>query len=336
MFDFFAFFKKRRETRVCEFKQAVVSEIERICSETSSMMSASLTERLDLMGASSKEHANLMNASLTEHINLMGASLTEHVKLMSASLTERLDLMGVSSKEHANLMGASLSEHINLMGASLTEHVNLMGASLTERLDLMSASSKEHANLMDASLTEHVNLMGESLTERLDLMSSSWEERLTSMEGQMQQNLRHGRRQQAAMESLFENQNKILEILERPLPTTVEMLMSLAENFALSHPISFADSYGVSESAILRRKLADLLACFELTLVAETGVPFDPEKHEACGTDCNPDYPENSVLEVVLPGFLLKVKVHKYATVIVNRREAPQAPTEREYEEEEC
>jgi hypothetical protein len=44
-----------------------------------------------------------------------------------------------------------------------------------------------------------------------------------------------------------------------------------------------------------------------------------PEIHEACGVDFNPAYPENVVLEVVAPGFLLGGKLLRSAVVVVNR-----------------
>ena len=61
--------------------------------------------------------------------------------------------------------------------------------------------------------------------------------------------------------------------------------------------------------------------CFDLTLVSERGVDFDSEKHEACGARCAPDHRDGSVLEIVRPGFLLRGKVLRCATVVVNRHD---------------
>ena len=75
------------------------------------------------------------------------------------------------------------------------------------------------------------------------------------------------------------------------------------------------------EFSILYRKLTGLMDCFHLTLISELGVDFDSEKHEACGSRCVWDCKDGSILEIVRPGFLLRGRVLRYATVIVNRHD---------------
>ena len=141
---------------------------------------------------------------------------------------------------------------------------------------------------------------------------------LAGVEEQMQQNLRQERRRQMALESILENQDKILQALERQeVSPPLEALMSLAENFTLTY-LSEPDT---PESAILFNKLSNFMDCFDLALVSETGVSFDPEKHEACEARCVPDRRDGEVLEIVRPGFLLRGKVLRCATVVVNRHE---------------
>jgi molecular chaperone GrpE (heat shock protein) len=175
------------------------------------------------------------------------------------------------------------------------------------------ASSKES---LSKSLTES---LGESLGESLNGSLSSLAERFSGVEELEQQAQRQERRRQTALETILENQNKILEKLESPPP--LEALETLAENLTLAYLAHPSDR----EFSILYGKLTDLLACFGLSLVADEGDCFDPERHEACAALCNRAYPENSILEVVRPGFLLKGKVLRCATVIVNRYDAKPA-----------
>ena len=62
--------------------------------------------------------------------------------------------------------------------------------------------------------------------------------------------------------------------------------------------------------------------CYGLSLVTDVGGVFDPDRHEACAARRSAARPEDTVLEVVRPGFLSKGKVLRYATVVVNRYDA--------------
>jgi molecular chaperone GrpE (heat shock protein) len=94
-----------------------------------------------------------------------------------------------------------------------------------------------------------------------------------------------------------------------------EALMVFAESFALWRSAS-GDS---PEIRILSGKLDSLLGQFGLGLIDGTGDQFDPAKHEACAADYDPQRPENSVLEVIRPGFVRDGEILRCATVVVNR-----------------
>ena len=145
---------------------------------------------------------------------------------------------------------------------------------------------------------------------------SSLTERFSNVEEWEQQAQRQERRRQTALETILENQSTILEELKFSPP--LEALEALAENLALAYLGRPADR----EFAILYGKLTDLLACFGLSLVVDKGSRFDPERHEACAAFCNRAYPEDSVLDIVRPGFLLEGKVLRCASVVVNRYDA--------------
>jgi molecular chaperone GrpE len=101
--------------------------------------------------------------------------------------------------------------------------------------------------------------------------------------------------------------------------------MAFSESFALW----LQSAPDTPESRVLRAKLDALLEQFNLSIVAETGVPFDPSFHEACAVRSDPGRPEGYVLEVVRPGFASDGEVLRCAAVVVNR---PLAPEESETE----
>ena len=168
-------------------------------------------------------------------------------------------------------------------------------------------------------IKSEINRLSQNFSSELgDQLSSTeaalehLEARIAGVEEQMQQSLRHERRRQIALESVLET----LRALERKEASpTREALMSLAENLALTR-LAARDN---PEIDILYSKLTNLMRCFDLALISDIGVPFDPEIHEACGARCEPAFEDGSILEIVRPGFLLRDEVLRCATVIVNR-----------------
>jgi molecular chaperone GrpE (heat shock protein) len=281
-------------------------------------MSVSVAERLSLLNTSWAERMLLLNSSLGERIALTNASLEERLSATNGLLENRLSSMKTSLEDRLSAMSATLENRISSMNVSLEERLSLgitAIASLEERFSVTGASLEKQ--LAASSLEQPLSLMDASLEDRLSLMSAALEDHLAELEDQMQQNLRHERRRQMALESLLESQNKTLEVLERPeMSPPLEALMALAENFMLEH-LSKPET---PTSAVLYGKLTDLMACYDLSVVAESGITFDPEIHEACGANWDPSRPENTVLEIVRPGFLLRGKMLRCATVVVNRQ----------------
>jgi molecular chaperone GrpE (heat shock protein) len=141
--------------------------------------------------------------------------------------------------------------------------------------------------------------------------------RLDEVNERLQQSIRQERRNQAALESVFENQKAALLILRkmRDESQALKALMAFAESFALwcqSQPDS-------PEFHVLWAKLAALLNQFGLEILAETGVPFDPSIHEACAVRFDPYEPDGYVLEMVRPGFSSGGEILQCASVVVNR-----------------
>jgi molecular chaperone GrpE (heat shock protein) len=166
----------------------------------------------------------------------------------------------------------------------------------------------------------------ETISSEMPLLSAAFAERIANLEDQLQQARRQERRRQTAIESLLEsqdktlkNQDKILEVVERlkPFPS-MEALMTLAESFALF----FLEDSENPALLVLYGKMSNFLACFGLSLIMDMGGAFDPERHEACAARRDLSRPEDSILEVVRPGFLLKDRILRCATVVVNRYDA--------------
>lgn len=153
-------------------------------------------------------------------------------------------------------------------------------------------------------------------------MAAKSEERLSghlaALEEMLQDARRQERRRQMALETLLENQNDLLEILRRLEEPDLDALMGFAENFALAR----AAWPETPESAVLSGRLDRLLDRFGLKLSDDRGAVFDPDRHEACLARCEPDQPDNVVLEVVRPGFMRNGRVLRPATVVVNRLDA--------------
>jgi molecular chaperone GrpE len=142
-------------------------------------------------------------------------------------------------------------------------------------------------------------------------------DRLGELNERLQQSIRQERRNQAALESVFENQKRELLMLRgmRDESKASKALMAFAEAFALCRQ-SRQDS---PEFQVLWAKLTALLDQFGLEILADSGVPFDPSLHEACAVRFDPDEPEGHVLELVRPGFSSGGDVLRYASVVVNR-----------------
>jgi molecular chaperone GrpE (heat shock protein) len=167
---------------------------------------------------------------------------------------------------------------------------------------------------IEASLRERVDTLMERSEE---IIKSYISDRIDALDERLQQSVRQGRRNQAALESVFENQRAELSILRgiRDESKALKELMAFAESFVLWRQ-SQPDS---PEFHVLWAKLAALLDLFGLEVVAESGVPFDASRHEACAVRFDPNAPEGCVLETVRPGFASGGEILRSASVVVNR-----------------
>ena len=180
--------------------------------------------------------------------------------------------------------------------------------------------------------------ISDKIEESVKKIEEHLSRRFEELDERVQQSIRQERKNQAALGSVFENQQAELSILRamRDESIALKSLMAFAENFALwsqSQPDS-------PEVRVLWAKLSALLEQFGLKILAEAGVPFDPSFHEACAVRFSPDVPEEHVLEVIRPGFLSAGEVLRCASVVINRPAAmttgAEAPWAEKYGEEDA
>jgi len=67
------------------------------------------------------------------------------------------------------------------------------------------------------------------------------------------------------------------------------------------------------------RKLEDALRAHGLEAIEAVGKPFDPKVHEAIGHEESSEHPEDTVVEVLRPGYRVRDRVVRPALVKVAR-----------------
>ena len=145
--------------------------------------------------------------------------------------------------------------------------------------------------------------------------------RVAALEEEMRQQRREMRRMRTALESLLGQQTGIARTcaLLQAGKEEAKAVMDFAEAFVL-RDLEVQDPG--PEAQMLRDRLAETLKAFGLDLVAQPGVPFNPEVHQACGSESSDGLPDSAVARIVKPGFLLEGTPVRPAVVVVNRRPA--------------
>ncbi len=105
-----------------------------------------------------------------------------------------------------------------------------------------------------------------------------------------------------------------LSLLERILP--------VVDNFdlGLQAARTAEDAAAVvSGLDMVRKQLADFLRDQGVDAIDAEGQPFDPNLHEAMGSEASPDVPEGSVVRQLRKGYKLKDRLLRPASVFVSK-----------------
>lgn len=92
---------------------------------------------------------------------------------------------------------------------------------------------------------------------------------------------------------------------------------------------SSSDSKAILEGVVMiQREMVGLLQSLGLDKIEDAGQPFDPARHEAVATETRPDLPDQSIIEVLRPGWRHGDRCLRAAMVKVNRigESAPASP----------
>jgi molecular chaperone GrpE len=108
-------------------------------------------------------------------------------------------------------------------------------------------------------------------------------------------------------------QHASAELISRLLPGLDDL------HKALDHKPEGIDEAWVKGVELSVRKLEDALRAHGLEAIEAVGKPFDPKVHEAIGHEESSEHPEDTVLEVLRPGYRVRDRVVRPALVKVAR-----------------
>jgi molecular chaperone GrpE len=109
-----------------------------------------------------------------------------------------------------------------------------------------------------------------------------------------------------------------LELANRRL---LSEILPVLDNFdrALSNPGESVDGL-LGGLQMVQKQFGDILTQAGLERIEPKGEPFDPNFHEAVATGESEELPDNHVLDVLQPGYLLKGRLLRPAMVRVSRK----------------
>ena len=104
------------------------------------------------------------------------------------------------------------------------------------------------------------------------------------------------------------------ELISRLLPGLDDL------HKALDHKPEGLDEAWVKGVELSVRKLEEALGAHGLEAIDAAGKPFDPSVHEAIGHEESAEHPEDTVMQVLRPGYRIRDRVVRPALVKVARR----------------
>ncbi len=180
-------------------------------------------------------------------------------------------------------------------------------------------AEEQHADAVEEEQQEAEQLLGGDDAAEDDAASdlAQLREQLAAQEDQMLRARAESENIQRRAARDVENAHKYgAERLVRDLIPVVDSLEKAVE---IAQDIQGADAEGIE---LASRLLVDTLARHGVERIAPEGEPFDPAWHEAVAMAPDDNCEENTVINVVQPGFSLNGRLVRAAKVVVSRAEA--------------
>jgi len=121
------------------------------------------------------------------------------------------------------------------------------------------------------------------------------------------------------------NQQEILNIRQTATENFVRDLLPVLDNFerSLAHLSAGASVETVVEGVkAVERQLRQALETQNVSKISSIGSPFDPNLHEALGTEETEEHPEDTISSEIEPGYKMGEKVIRPARVRVAKKSA--------------
>jgi molecular chaperone GrpE len=121
------------------------------------------------------------------------------------------------------------------------------------------------------------------------------------------------------------NQQEMAQFRQFAVEKFVRDILPVLDNFerTITHLNQGASVENILEGiGAVERQLRTVLEAHSVTRIASVGTPFDPEVHEALGTEHHDEHPDDTVSTEIEPGYKMGEKVIRAAKVRVVKREA--------------
>lgn len=203
----------------------------------------------------------------------------------------------VSSSENQNLTSDEVSGDSRMPGLSQQPGV-ASGPAFAELLATRSELGRVEADLRKAA------------AERQDAI-----DRLTRTQADFENYRKRVERERG------ETYNRVLgEIVGRLLPVTDNLRRALDAQSSMQTNDSAEFRHFLQGIGLINKQLSGLLESLGVETVVTVGQPFDPHIHEAAATEQTDRFPPDTVIEEVIPGYVLGGKLLRPAIVKVATR----------------
>jgi len=231
----------------------------------------------------------------------------ENIQEPAAKISENLEQMEQQPMSaETNLQTESESQGENLVPEPAIAEELILDAE-TEPFDLSPESASEGQDAPVKELTQSINTLKGQLDDR-----SAQVEELTNQQKRLAADFENYRRRTAKEKEDLEVQVKI---------ATINELLSVVDNFerARSHikPQNEAETTIHKSYQGIYKQLVDSLKRIGVSPMRAEGQDFDPNLHEAVMREPTSEFPEGSVMEELVRGYMMGDRILRHALVKV-------------------